>query len=78
MASLLDLQQLDVEDKGAVGGNTRNGLAAVCQVCWDSESTLTTNRHTSNTDVPSLDDLAGSELEGEWLALLVRYETISV
>lgn len=71
MANLLDLQQLDVEDKGAVCGDTRNGFAAIGKVCWDGESALSTDRHTSNTNVPALDDLAGSELEGERLALLV-------
>jgi hypothetical protein len=69
--SLLDLQQFDVEDEGAVRGDARKGLAAVCEVCGDGQSSLSTNGHASNTDIPALDDLTSSELEHEWLTRLV-------
>ena len=59
-ARLLDLQHLDVEDQGAVGWNTRHRLAAIGKVCWDGQSALATNRHASNADVPTLDNLPGS------------------
>ena len=37
----------------------------------DGEATLTTDSHAGNTDVPTLDDLALTELEGEWRTPLV-------
>lgn len=73
MKSLLNLQELDVEDESAVGWDTRKSLAAVGEVGWNGETTLSTDGHAGNTDVPSLDDLASTELEAEWLTLLVGY-----
>lgn len=68
---LLDLKELDVEDQSAVGGNAGKGTAAVGKVRGDGETTLTTNSHASNTDVPTLDHLTLAELEGERGTLLV-------
>ncbi len=62
-SSLLDLQHLDVEDQSAVGWNTRHGLAAIRQVCWDGQSALAADGHASNANIPPLDDLPGSQLE---------------
>lgn len=70
--SSLNLQQLDVEDKGAVGRNIRHRLTTVCVLGWDSESSFTTNLHTENTNLPAFDDLVGTELEAEGFAGFVR------
>ena len=63
VTSLLDFQQLDVEGEGGVSGDTRNTFAAVGEVCGNGESALATDRHTSDTNVPSLDNFASSELD---------------
>lgn len=77
MSILLDLKELDIEDELRVGGDTGESLLAVGQVRRDRDAALTTGGHTSNTDVPTLDDLALAQLEGEWLSLLVGYRTVS-
>lgn len=69
--SLLDLEELDIEGQGAVGRDAWDTLAAVGVVSGNGQSALATDGHASNADVPSLDDLALSELEGEWCPLLV-------
>jgi hypothetical protein len=67
-----DRDALDVEDQVRVGGNVRGRtLLAVCERGGDGKATLTTWGHAGDTDVPALDDLADTELEGEWLALFV-------
>ena len=68
---LLDLEKLDVEDKLAVGGDARQSLAAVGKMCGNTQTTLATDGHAGNTDIPSLDDLTLAELEGKWGSLLV-------
>jgi hypothetical protein len=69
---LADRDALDVEDQVRVGGNVRGSTAlAVRKSGGDSEATLATGGHASDTDVPALDDLTDTELEGERLALLV-------
>jgi hypothetical protein len=74
---LTDRDALDVEDQVRVGGNVRGRtLLAVCERSGDGEATFTTGGHTCDTDVPALDDLADTELEGEWLALLVGYTVL--
>lgn len=70
---LIDRDHLDVEDKDRVGRNAREVLLAVGEVGRDRDATLAANLHTSDTDVPTLDHLTGTELEGERLALLVGY-----
>ena len=75
---LVDRDALDVKDQVRVGGNVRgSALLAVGHGGGDGEATLTTRRHTSDTNVPALDDLADTELEGERLALLVGCVEIS-
>lgn len=71
LRNLLDLEELDVEDQGAVGGDAGKGAAAVGVVGRDGEATLATDSHAGNTDVPALDDLTLAELEGERGTLLV-------
>jgi hypothetical protein len=69
---LTDGDALDVEDQVRVGRNVRGRtLLSVCERGGNGKTTLTTGGHASDTDVPALDDLADTELEGEWLALLV-------
>jgi hypothetical protein len=70
---LLDLQKLDVEDESAVGGNTWHLLAAIGQVGGNGKSSFATNGHANDTNVPSINDLARTESEGECFALLVCY-----
>lgn len=74
---LFDLQKLDVEDEGAVRRDARDTLAAVGQVCRDGQSAFTTNRHTSNADIPSLDNLTLSNSEAERGTLLVRFRKLA-
>jgi len=76
-ARLLDFQHFDVEDQGAVSWNTRHGLAAIGQVCWDGQSALAADGHASNADIPTLNNLPGSELERKWFALRVCFMFIS-
>ena len=70
---LLDLEKLNVERQLAVARNAGERLRAVCELGGDRQTTLATNAHADDTDVPSLDDLAFADLEGERLALLVGY-----
>lgn len=70
---LLDLEKLDVEDQGAIRGNAVKTLVSVGHVGGDGKAALAANRHAENTDIPALDDLTLSDLEGERLALLVGY-----
>lgn len=65
---LLDLQELDIEHQGAVGRNSGLSFAAIRRLGGDSKSTLTTNGHAGNTNIPALNDLALAELECERLA----------
>lgn len=74
---LLDLKELDIEGELRVGRDTRDTLLAVGKVRRDEDAAFTTSGHTSNTDVPALNDLALAQLEGEWLSLLVGYRTVS-
>lgn len=75
---LADRNALDVEDQVRVGGNVRGSTAlAVRKSGGDGEATLAAGRHASDTDVPALDDLADTELEGERLALLVGWRIVS-
>lgn len=68
---LLDLEQLDVELQGAVGGDAGKTLGAVGKAGGDGQTTLAADSHALDADVPALDDLALASLEGEGLALLV-------
>jgi hypothetical protein len=69
---LTDRDALDVEDQVRVGGDVRRRtLLAVCERSGDGKTTLTTWGHASDTDVPTLDNLTDTELEGEGLSLLV-------
>lgn len=68
LSLVLDIQQLDVEDKGRVGWNTWQLLGSIGSLRWDSKTTLTTNLHAEDTCVPTLNDLLDTESEGEWLS----------
>lgn len=74
MASLLDLKQLDIEGQLAVGGDARHAAGAISEVGRNGQASLTTNGHANDADVPALDDLSLTGLEGERLALLVGCE----
>lgn len=76
---LSDRNALDIEDQVRVGRNVRGStLLAVSHRGGDSKTTLTASSHASDTDVPALDHLADTELEREWLALLVGCLTVSL
>lgn len=68
---LFDLQQLDIEDQLRVAGDAGESLLAVRKVGGDGDAALTTDSHAGDTDIPTLDDLTLTQLEGERLALLV-------
>lgn len=70
-ASSLDLEQLDVEDQSAVGRNPSHALAAVRLAGGNDQTTLTTDGHALDTNVPTLDHLTLAELEAEGGAFLV-------
>ena len=69
---LLDLQQLDVEDEGAVGRDAGEGFAAIGGRGGNRQATLAADSHAEDTDIPALDDLTLADLEGERGTLLVR------
>jgi hypothetical protein len=76
---LTNRDALDVEDQVRVGGNVRRcALLAVRKRGRDSETTLATGSYASDTNVPALDYLAGTELERERLALLVGFSNVSI
>jgi hypothetical protein len=71
---LVDRDTLDVEDQVRVGGDVRGStLLSIGHASGDGKAALTTGSHASDTDVPALDDLADTELEGERLTLLVGW-----
>lgn len=68
----IDRDALDIENQVRVGGNVRwSTLLAVGQGSGNGKATLASSSHTSNTNVPALNDLANTKFEGERLALLV-------
>lgn len=70
-ARSLDLEELDIEDQCAVTGDAGHATGAVGKVSRDGQTTLAADGHADNTNIPALDDLALTGLEGERLALLV-------
>jgi hypothetical protein len=62
----------------SLGGDSRNLLLSVGQVCGDRELPLSTNGHTVQTLVPTLDDFTSTEDEGEWRAGGVGVELLAV
>lgn len=76
--NLLNLEELDIKDELGVGGDAGESLLAVCEGGRDGDTTLTTDSHAGDTNVPTLDDLTLAELEGEGLALLVGIEDLAV
>lgn len=76
--NLLDLEELDIKDELGVGGDAGESLLAVCEGGRDGDTTLTTDSHAGDTNVPTLDNLTLAELEGEGLALLVGIEDLAV
>lgn len=78
-STLLEVDELDVEDQCGVARDVGRGTAsAVGQVGRAGQPPLLSDLHAYNSLVPSLDHLALSELEGEWLALCVRVEDFAV
>lgn len=71
-------EALDVEDQIRVGGNIAYTLVPIGQLGWDGDATLSANGKTEDTNVHALDDLTRSDLESEWLSLLVGYDCISM
>lgn len=76
---LTDGDALDVEDQVRVRWDVRGrALLAVCKRSRNGKTTLSASGHAGDTNVPALDDLADTELEGEWLALLVGCICVSM
>lgn len=73
-----DLEQLDIKGERAVRRDAGQSLAAVGEAGRDGQATLATNGHADNADIPTLDDLALADLEGERLALLVGIKLLAV
>ena len=76
--NLFDLQKLNIEDELGVAGDAGESLLAVGELRRNGDTTLTTGGHAGNTNVPALDDLTLTQLEGERLALLVGVEDLAV
>ena len=77
--ALVDLDDLDVEDEGGAARDVwGSATGTVGVVGGDGDPALGADGHAGNTDVPALDDLAATELEGERLALLVAVEDLVV
>ncbi len=68
---LAEGQQFQVEGQLGISRYPRSSFLAVAKICWNYYSTLATNLHAWDTNVPSLDDRPVSNGEGKWLALLV-------
>jgi hypothetical protein len=75
---LFDGDHLDFENKVRVGRNVRrSSLLAVAEMGGNGNLALTANLHAGNTNVPALDDLADTELEGEGRSLLVGWKMLA-
>src|SRR5262245_60833585 len=69
MASLLDLNHLNLEDQLGVGRNLRRRAApAVGQLGGEPQVALAPDLHAGYALVPALDHFAGAKFEGERLA----------
>lgn len=75
---LFDTNELDVEGQSAVGRNAGQGLSAVGTGGRDDNTSLTLDGHAGDTDIPTLDDLTGTKLEREGLALGVGVKDVTV
>lgn len=75
--SLLDFQELHIEDQCAVWRDTRKGLAAVSKVSRNGQPTLTTDRHANKANIPPLDDFALAHLARKRFTPLVRCTDVS-
>src|SRR5258707_14634341 len=65
-AESADAEQLDLEDqRGAGRAHAAGPLAAVTELRGDGELALASHPHAGDPFVPSLDHLAGAELEAE-------------
>lgn len=65
---LFHSQKLDVKNESGVLGDTRQALGTVSKRSRDSKSAFTTNLHTSNTQIPTLDDFTTAKAKVERLA----------
>src|SRR5207302_2133297 len=66
--SLLDVDQLDVEDERGVWGYRRAGAArAVAEIRRDDQRARSADLHAGDPLIPSANDLAGAEAERERL-----------
>src|SRR5256714_12038864 len=73
MSSLLDLEELDIEEQRRVGRNRAAGAAlTVAQLRRDDQRALAANLHPGNALVPAADDLPAAQLERERLAVVLR------
>lgn len=61
--TLFDADALDIKGQLTVGWNGTTLLAAIAETGWDSQSSLTASADAHDANVPSFDDLTGTELE---------------
>jgi len=76
--SLVDGDQLEIEGEFRVGRNARHALATVCKLWWNDDSTLTTNCHALDTNVPTLNYRTVANFEAERLAFFVRCHQLAL
>lgn len=69
---LFSREQLNIEDQNGVGRNWRWAVSTVCITRRGHKIGALANLHLCNTLVPSLDDLATANVEGERPALRPR------
>jgi hypothetical protein len=74
--SLTSKLRVELSDQLLPLGTAR--LDSLGQVCGDRELPLSTNGHTVQTLVPTLDDFTSTEDEGEWRAGGVGVELLAV
>ena len=72
IVNLFDGNELQVEDKLRIGGNTGHGFVAVCKLGRNGDTSLTADSHALDANVPTFDDAAVANFKAEWFALLVR------
>lgn len=77
----MDLEQLNLEDEGGLGGNDgREAAGTVSKLVGDGETGLLANAELGNTLVPALDDSSDADLglEGATAGLAGRVELAAV
>ena len=67
----LDIDHLQIEDKGRVRGDPRLGFVSIGEIRGNGDAALAAGSHALDTNVPAFDHLAGAEGELEGFARFV-------